>query len=260
MVAPDESRIAVLAPGSSDTCYDVTVHALPSGKRASSFRASSEGLSPELSVDAGMLAVGPAVHHTNTGSILYKVPAEGRLLGWVQGTPNVAVRASGRLLVVEPRSGAVVRSVDDAVDIVEVRRDAKAVLLRCKGFRFAVLHLDDGRVWEVPSDPPGFLAVGFAGDHDVVHLARMASSLDAHGGFEVRESDGRVLLHHGKLIATDQGVFDGPEEAFGEGAFRMGPDILRARMAPLRELAARFHKPGLRAAFLAGEPVSPAPP
>jgi hypothetical protein len=260
VVASDESRIAVLAPGcvGGSSCYEVTVYELPSGKRVSSFRTTAYGgMSPALSADATMLALGLGVHDTNTGRILYEVSfADDLLLGWVRGSQNIAALRAGRLVIVEPRSRAVVRSAE-AAGVVEVRGDGKAVLLRREGARHAVLHLDDGHVWDVPSDPMGLIPVGFAGDNDVVHLARTASSLDAHGGVEVRASDGRVLHHHGELVVTDQGVFDGPEEAWFEGAFRMGPDLLSARMAPLRELASRFHRPGLRAAFLAGEDVSP---
>lgn len=259
VVAPDESRIAVLVPGcpGGASCYEVTVYALPSGKRVSSFRTTSYGgLPPDLSADATMLAVGLGVYDTNTGRMLYGVTfGEDILLGWVRGSQNVAALRSGRFVVVEPRSQAVVRSVE-AAGVVEVRGDGEAVLLRREGARPAVLHLDDGRVWEVPSDPMGLFPVGFAGDHDVIHMARTASSLDAHGGVEAR-ADGQVLFHHGQLLVTDQGVFDGPEDSWFEGAFRMGPDVLGARMAPLRELASRLHRPGLRAAFLAGEDVSP---
>lgn len=266
-VSPDETRLVVSTwrgrtCGDAPSCFGLTVHELPSTKRLHSFRLTQplDGLT--FSPDGTMILAGMAAHDLATGKLLWALPPGlGEVIGWRKSTPELVILTAGLFEIVDPRRAEIVRLIPGVTRVIAARPDGSSLLVARGETEFALLDPATGRQTALPPHPTGQVPLGFVGNRDVVRYGRDNRYLSyPYGASELRVTDGRLLFHYGDLVATDEGVFDGPETAWIEAAFRMGPDPLKNRVVPLAALRARFHRPGLLAAFRAGEKVSPAPP
>lgn len=253
-----------------DPCHGVTVVDLAYGKRLFTVpvpRFQSGNL--EFSADGSLLLAGGEVLDAATGKRV--LPASGAAAGeaeaggaakveyikWLGRLPRLLVTRPDRVKIVDPVAGVVRFEVTGGPTVVDTSPEGTAVLLRT-GDGTALFDTATGALRPLPPHPASLEVRGFVRDARFVRY-ESTGSMGPRATSVLRVTDGRWLSWEGALVVTDEGVFDGPPASWNEGAFRMGPDVLRHRMVPLAELASRFHRPGLTEAFFRGDVVSPAP-
>jgi len=223
-----------------------------------------------LSGDGALVLMGRAVYDTRTGKLVHAIDAAAppgqpdpgltaRLneVRWLGQAPRLLLEHERRLAIIDPRTGRVGPSIEGVRNLVDVASDGASVLVDTDSGQ-GLFDTTTGALRLLPrlqgGQKPARLRGGGFVLYETERSAMFVTQISA-----LRVSDGRWLRWEGELLVTDEGVFDGEPDTWREGAFRLGPDVLRNRMVPLREMASRFHRRGLEQAFFAGEDVSPVP-
>ncbi len=223
-----------------------------------------------FSGDGALVLMGRSVYESRTGELVHAVDAPASLgqadpgltaplqkVRWLGPAPRLLLEQEDRLSVVDPRTGRVGPSIEGVCKLVDVASDGAFVLVDTHAGQ-GLFDTTTGALRLLPNPQGGQRAVRLRGSGFVLHEAERSAMFVTQISV-LRLSDGRWLRWEGELLVTDEGVFDGEPDAWREGAFRLGSDVLRSRMVPLREMAPRFHRRGLEQAFFAGEDVSPVP-
>ena len=223
-----------------------------------------------LSGDGALVLMGRSVYDSRTGKLVHAIDAPAlpgqadpgltasfNEVRWLGGAPRLLLEQKGRLSVVDPRTGRMSPVIEGVRKLVDVASDGASVLVDTDAGQ-GLFDTATGALRLLPKHPGGQRAVRLRGGGFVLYEAERSAMFVTQVS-ALRLSDSRWLRWEGELLVTDEGVFDGEPDTWREGAFRLGPDVLRNRMVPLGEMASRFHRRGLSQSFFAGEDVSPVP-